>query len=177
MIRTDKTVIKCFHRICADIGGNNKSVDQIKLEAFCGSAGKRTVQGSAGGNPVVHEQGEIIAESFGINHTGLPHAFINRISALVYIGEALVEISAGNHIVAPGIFRLHQRDQLPGLSFLALSGIIGFQVQVNEYQFLIRILNGEAADQKTPFQKTGVQILHSYRDYIKIIPSIMLIEI
>ena len=87
VIGTGEIVIQGFDRFGPDIRGDDETVNQIKLELLFFRAGIGAVQGTAGGETVVHQQGEVAAEGSCVDHAGLPHSVIHGVSALIDIGE------------------------------------------------------------------------------------------
>ena len=135
MIGADKPFIQCLQALYLQVGGDNESVDHIVLEFFFVSAFIRLVQRAAGRYIAVHQESEIAAEFIYINLPCLPFTFLSGILCDIRVGEHLIEVSSGDHIIPlPGL-TLQQFPQLFCLCDLAFSAVISFQMEIDQDQF------------------------------------------
>ena len=140
MVRGHEVQILDDEGIRTHIAGEDKSVDAVILEGIRIGSRIGTVQGSAAGGTAVHEQYEV-GEIIPIDDAGLPHAFLYREFVGIYVGEGLVKIAAGDDIVPGCRFLLQNGAEHFCLGDLALTVVIGLQMEVDEDELFVLAFN------------------------------------
>ena len=148
----DKSQIYGFQRLYRDVFGQDESIDQIILEGTLVGIGIRFIEGTAGGYGIVHGKLPGILIFPGVDPSAHPHSFVFRIHGGVDVGEGLIKVSCGDHIISGIGFFLKQLHHLFRLGFLAFAAVVSFQMEVYEDQFMPAVRERDPVDHQTPFQ-------------------------
>ena len=115
------------------------------------------VQQAAGGGAGVIGEVPALGKKAVVQNTGGPERGIEDRIGLETAGEGLVEIAAGDDIVALLIFALNELAQLIGLGDFALPAVVGLEVEIDEYELLVRPLDRQIAHQQAALEIRDAQ--------------------
>ena len=154
MVGIGKAQVQGLHHFQLHVGADDEAVDHIVLGVRGVCRIVRLVQQPAAGYPVVtdEEPAGLVGQLAVLQHPGLPQLGQDDGVVLQAPGEELVEVAAGDHVIALLILGFDEVSELPGLGDLALAAVIGLQVQVHQHQLLLAPLDGQVAHQQAALQ-------------------------
>ena len=115
VVRAHKAQILCLTGADLNVGRHDKAVDCIILKALFVRAGVSLIERTAGRDIAVHNKLPSLAEHACFKYAGRPFPFLERIGVCLYAVKCLVEIPAGNNVIALFGFSFHDLEKRPRL--------------------------------------------------------------
>ena len=157
VVGEDEALIKGVHGEKLHIGGDDKSVNEIVLRGFVIRVIGLIVQ-AAGRHGVVIYEAPALGQKLLLQNAGNPQGGILHRIFFKGAGEGLIEVAAGDYIVALFVFRLQKFTKHFCLGGLALAVVVGFEVQVHYNELGVGSLNVTVAD-----KQAALEVRHTNR--------------
>ena len=165
MVAADKFQILRGNRIHLYVGGDDESVDHVVLEIIVIGTGVCLIERAAGRMGIVHDKLPFVGEGALVELAAVPAAFVFRVHAVVGARESLVEIAAGDDIIALICLFLQNLPEHLCLRRFALAAVVGFQVQIDAHELLARILSVFIEYRRAVYEQTALEVAETHRPF------------